>query len=364
MPNKYQRLAAALRADLEHHKSDQSYRLPTEMELTRLYNVSRQTVRQALSVLEKEGRIIRRQGSGTYPAAAAVSAPRIAAVILPDTRSYIYPSVLREIQAFFTIQDYSVQIFTTEYLFEKEREILQSLLKSTVSAILVKGIHTAFPNPNLDLYEKIKNQGIPLIFWGGSYLRLSASVNVSGDGYAGGYQLASYLIENRHHAIAGVFRKDDWDSQEKYLGCVSAMYAHKLPVKDQAFCWYDSMSCQQHKSLVRITYPEEFLSYITAHCSAVLCHNDEAAYYLISALRKKGISIPGQISVAGFDNSHLSEISPVKITTMTYAQQKPWLAAAQLLAEMAEGRKVSSQRLPWRLQKKDSDQINPDLLSM
>ncbi|MDO4338987.1 MAG: GntR family transcriptional regulator [Eubacteriales bacterium] len=363
MPNKYQRLAAALRTELEQHRSDQSYRLPTEMELTRSYHVSRQTVRQALSVLEKEGLIIRRQGSGTYPAA-AVSAPRIAAVILPDTRSYIYPSVLREIQSFFTAQNYSVQVFTTEYLFEKEREILLSLLKSAVSVILAKGIHTAFPNPNLDLYEKIKNQGIPLIFWGGSYLRLSDSVNVSGDGYAGGYQLASYFIENRHHAIAGVFCKDDRDSQEKYLGCVSAMHAHKLPVRDQAFFWYDSMPCGQHKSLVRVAYPEEFLSYIISHCSAVLCHNDEAAYYLIFALRQRGVSIPGQISVAGFDNSHLSEISPVKITTMAYAQQKPWLAAAQLLIDGAKGRKADSQYLPWRLQKKDSDQINPDPLSL
>lgn len=40
--------------------------LPTELELMRLYQVSRNTVRRALARLEKEGRIVRRRGSGTF----------------------------------------------------------------------------------------------------------------------------------------------------------------------------------------------------------------------------------------------------------------------------------------------------------
>lgn len=44
----------------------QGGRLPGEIELAEQFGVSRGTVRQALSVLEREGSILRRQGDGTY----------------------------------------------------------------------------------------------------------------------------------------------------------------------------------------------------------------------------------------------------------------------------------------------------------
>ena len=41
-------------------------RLESENEISELFQISRQTVRHAFAILEKEGSIIRVQGSGTY----------------------------------------------------------------------------------------------------------------------------------------------------------------------------------------------------------------------------------------------------------------------------------------------------------
>lgn len=48
-------------------------RLPTEPELCRAFRVSRITVRRAIGELVRQGALVRRQGSGTYVAAAAES---------------------------------------------------------------------------------------------------------------------------------------------------------------------------------------------------------------------------------------------------------------------------------------------------
>ena len=55
---------------------------------------------------------------------------------------------------------------------------------------------------------------------------------------------------------------------------------------------------------------------IPEEITAVICQNDELAFLLIRALEKEGIRVPSQISVAGFDNSHLRTAGRISLTTM------------------------------------------------
>ena len=66
MAAKYLLLADRLREELSRGGGQAGYKLPTEQELSRQYRLSRQTVRHALRLLEEEGLIRRRQGSGSY----------------------------------------------------------------------------------------------------------------------------------------------------------------------------------------------------------------------------------------------------------------------------------------------------------
>ena len=66
MPAKYLLLAELLRKELLLNGGQKGYKLPTEQELTLRFQISRQTVRHALRLLEEEGTIQRRQGSGSY----------------------------------------------------------------------------------------------------------------------------------------------------------------------------------------------------------------------------------------------------------------------------------------------------------
>lgn len=359
MPTKYSLVASALRQELTQHMGDTHYHLPTEMELCRTYQVSRQTVRQALSILEDEGLIIRRQGSGTYPAPAPV-ANRTAAVILPDSQTYIYPTMIRDIQAFFYSHGYSVQVFTTDGLLEREREILESLLQSPVTALLVKGVRTAWPNPNLELYTQLEKHGTHLAFFDGCYPGLSCGIQVSGDNWEGGFALASYLISQKHQRIAGIFRQDDLESQERYLGCAAAILNHRLPLKDSWFYWYTTAPYgyfAEHVSSLGLS--PQFLDCLSRECSAVICHNDETAYHLIQALTKEGISVPEEISVVSFDNSYLCQLSPIRITSMSHNQLKTWSTAAELLLQKIQGYPAESVKLSWHMEKRDSDQKPP-----
>ena len=72
---KYKWLAGQLRRELLENGGKKGYKLPTELELARRYQLSRQTVRRALQLLEEEGLILRRQGSGAYATGKPPNAP-------------------------------------------------------------------------------------------------------------------------------------------------------------------------------------------------------------------------------------------------------------------------------------------------
>lgn len=79
-------------------------------------------------------------------------------------------------------------------------------------------------------------------------------------------------------------------------------------------------------------------SQIAAHpeVTAVFCANDEMAFGLIRALQEQGISVPGDVSIAGFDGTPLSGFATPTLTTIDQhfrgvAEQ----AVAQLFEQIA-----------------------------
>ena len=112
MSTKYQQLAETLREQIPKLAKNGNQKLATEWELATIYNVSRQTVRRALSLLEEEGLIARRQGSGSYLAPNPKrNVSRQIAVMTTFLDDYIFPSILRDAQNLFSQAGYTTLIF-------------------------------------------------------------------------------------------------------------------------------------------------------------------------------------------------------------------------------------------------------------
>ena len=77
----WQRIRAALGADLDEGRYPPGAKLPTEAELSRRFGANRHTVRRALDTLRREGRIHVRRGAGAF-----VTQARLDYAIGPRTR--------------------------------------------------------------------------------------------------------------------------------------------------------------------------------------------------------------------------------------------------------------------------------------
>lgn len=241
MGMKYQLLADRLREDLARNGGQAGYRLPTEQELAQQYRLSRQTVRHALALLEEEGLIQRRQGSGSYATGLLPGeTPRQIAVVTSFLDDYIFPAILHDASDAFSRQGYSTAVYATENRVGTERQILLGLLEKPVGGLLVEGSKTALPTPNMDLYQRLLQSGTPVIFLHGAYAGLDGVPCVADDNYGGGYQLVRYLADRGHREIAGIFKSDDVQGPQRYHGVVSAMRDAGMNIQDGRFAWYDT----------------------------------------------------------------------------------------------------------------------------
>ena len=355
MALKYMLLADQLREELFNQGRMSGYKLPTETELIRRFQVSRQTVRHALQVLIEEGFVESRQGSGTYATGKPPdAASRQVAVVSSFLDDYIFPTILHDAQNVFAGHGYSTLVYATENQVSREREILLKLLERPVAGILVEGSKTALPSPNSDLYRRLCTAGVPMVFLHAAYAELFGTPCISDDNFGGGYQLARYLISKGHRQIGGIFKSDDVQGPQRYHGSVSAIRDHGLPISDRCFCWYDTQDrlemLEQSGSLLLRRFLTERLGDVTA----VICYNDEVAFHLIRTLLGIGKHVPTDVAVVSFDNSYYSQIGPVQITSLWHRQSRMGRVAAEELIHILHGQKGASHALDWELMERGS----------
>lgn len=354
MPAKYIRLANTLRELILQNEHTPLYKLPSEYTLCQTYHLSRQTVRLALQILEKEGLIEKRRGSGSFSTGLGNKKNTIA-VMLGDTEEYTSPSLLSDIKSALRPKGYHLEAYSTHFCLETEREILEKLTASKIRGLIAECCKNALPNPNADLYQKLANNNTAVVFLNGGCISCPSILSVKDDNFYGGYLLGKHLIQNQHTRISGIFQIDDIRGPERCHGFLTALRDFNIPYCDDAVLWY---TCAELEALEQ----RSDTGFLTAHLhrirdthSAVICHSDEIAYYLIREMRYAGIRIPEDISVVSFDNSYMSDLDSIRITTLSHKPHEKGETAVRTLLDLIQGHPASSHELSWQLIKRGSD---------
>lgn len=354
--NKYETLSKQLTELIARNLKQGVTALPTEAAIAGQYQVSRQTVRAALALLKSQGLIESRRGSGSYATGLSPDVDRnVIPILIASNQEYIYPHLLTDIRAVLADKGYQLQVHPTENDTSRERQLLLSLLHNPPRGVIVEGSKSALPTPNTDLFEKLKAAGTKLLFLHNKYDALSSEICIKDDNYYGGYLLANHLTGLGHTRIAGIFKADDKQGPERYLGAFCCLRDQNVELSDGNIGWFHSSDIEKLEKKQDSRFLAAYIRECLSGCSAVICYNDEIAYWLIKELSYAGIRVPRDISVVCFDNTYLSELSKVRITTLTHKPHEMGTCVGETMIRMLQGIPVISQEIPWELVRKESD---------
>ncbi len=311
-------------------------KLPSENEFCGMFSLSRQTVRHAIGLLEQEGLIIRRRGSGTYindDRHSGMEGRSRIAVISTYVDSYIFPRTIQGIENHLFERGYSVQISFTNNLLERERTILEDIAaRDDVAGIIIEATKSGLPNPNLPLLRALMEKRIPILFINSYYPQLPLPHVTLSDRVSA--ELAvKYLADAGHRRIGALMKFDDGQGHLRYAGYLDTCRELGIPAGDGGIVWLDTEG-EGHLH----DYCDRILRNFR-DCTAVFCYNDKLAFQLEALLREEGIRVPEDISLISIDDSELAELAETRLTSVHHPTDLLGQKAAENLLCMMKNRK-------------------------
>lgn len=213
-----------------------------------------------------------------------------------------YDIILGFKQAAFN-ENWAVEVVPISHLVQERHTYDRFMISQGFSGSLILGF--AYDDPWM---ESIKSTRIPTVLFD-HYITGNPMVGFVGIDNDEGIELAlEHLISQGHKKIAFLSGEDtSMVSEFRLTAFKRGLKAHGLSFKPELYA-VSSYSVGAR--------PETVLSLINNGATAIMCGSDIIAYSVIRACEEMNISIPGQISLVGYDDLPASEITTPPLTTV------------------------------------------------
>jgi GntR family transcriptional regulator, arabinose operon transcriptional repressor len=291
---------------IDQNKFTLNNKLPSENFLCHKFSISRETVRLAMRILRDEGIVYTVKGSGTFFNTSYARKNNG-----PDDKSKKHIGFITQGQDYNTSSNLvrgikhslnknliELKIFMTDNKLSNERKCLESC-STGFDGLIVDGVKASIMNPNLDCYSKIDQKDTRLIFFNNYYMGTSYPKVIIDDGRCA-EELVRRLTDNGHRHIAGIFMYDNYQGQEKYKGFMRSIIKYKAVFKDEYVKW-----CISDESYDKKNFPKTLWKFIKSQpkVTAIVCCNYMILEFILEIFQEKGISVPEDYSIVGFDYS-------------------------------------------------------------
>lgn len=179
-------------------------------------------------------------------------------------------------------------------------EIPPSIRGGKVDGLILLG---QFSNEYID---KLRAFSIPTVFLDYHGNRDDVDVVLS-DNFHGAYRLTSHLIANGHRRIGFVGNIHSSSViGDRYLGFYKAMLENRLVLRGE---WVISDRTDGGELFGDFELPSELPT-------AFVCTEDETAYKFVKKLTDRGIRVPEEVSIVGYENHSYATMCTPNLTTM------------------------------------------------
>ncbi len=283
-------------------------RLPTQHELQRILGASRPTVAKALALLRAEGLIDSRQGSGVYVRSAPTTGirTRLLSFIAPRSHApvvlWAYHGIEREARR----RGYHLLMASSENDIRHEEELVEEHLQAGAQGIVLYPVTRLREQASGD-YLLHRWRDVPIVIFDIGEEAWQRPM-VLFDNTRLGYEMTQALLAHGRRRIAFLPLEENYlhrSIHERRAGWLMAMQDAGLTVPESYLSWQGLPGSALREDVDAEPIVEQLLS-LSPRPDALIAWEDRTAIAIIRALLKRGVHVPEEICVAGFDNIETS----------------------------------------------------------
>lgn len=258
----------------------------------------------------------------------------LVAVIIPSFKNMVFPEVLTGINEVLEGTGLQPVVGVTDYLPEKEENVLYEMLSWRPSGVIIAGLeHSEAANAML------KSAGIPVVEIMDTDGRpVDTMVGISHR--RAGREMARAILKAgyRHIGFMGTKMPLDHRARKRFEGFTEALAREGVEIEDREF-YSGGSALAKGREMTRAMLDRspdlDFLYY----------SNDMIGAGGLLYLLDQGIDVPGQIGLAGFNGVELLQGLPRQLATMDACRLEIGRKAAEIIAARQEDppRMVESQ---------------------
>ncbi|WP_194949555.1 LacI family DNA-binding transcriptional regulator [Actinomyces trachealis] len=265
-----------------------------------------------------------------------LQSPRgLVGLIVPELSNPIFPMYAQQIEQILASNGHTPLLCTQAPGGTSEDEYIAMLVDRGVAGIIfVSGRH-ADTTADLTRYERLRERGIPIVTVNGNTAGLR-SPSFTTDDAAAASMGVRYLFSLGHRRIGLAMGANRMVPAKRKLEGYTRTMHNLLPDEPlrtvESLFTYESGVSAAHQLL-------------DAGCTGIVCGSDVLALGMIQGARSRGLSVPEDISVIGYDDSPLIPMMNPPLTTLRQPVDAISRAAVACLMAQISGDKVEDTEL-------------------
>ncbi|MGD0174495.1 MAG: LacI family DNA-binding transcriptional regulator [Anaerolineales bacterium] len=304
-------------------------------------HVKKETRERVLKVMDRLGYVANRQARSL-----AGGKSNIIGVLVPDLGTGYIEEIIRGIDAELSLSDLDLILYTTHRTASKEANYVANLAKGMVDGLLL-----VLPRSPADYIGTLTGRNFPFVLIDHQGTGRDCPA-VGATNWQGAYRATEYLIKLGHSRIGFITGSMDlgcsMERLEGYLSALRTHHASEAPELIYEGTFFQPDGYAGASALLDLPNPP----------SAIFASNDIMALGVMDAVRSRGLRIPDDISIVGFDDIPQSAVVRPALTTVNQPLEKMGRVATQMLLDLLRqpDKEVGRIELPTELVIRDSCQ--------
>lgn len=302
-------------------------------------HVKKETRERVLQTMQRLGFVANRQARSL-----AGGRSNSVGVLVPDLGTGYIGEIIRGIDAELSLTGLDLILYTTHRTASKEASYVANLATGMVDGLLL-----VLPRSPTDFIGNLTQRKFPFVLIDHQGTGCDCPA-VGATNWQGGFNATEYLIKLGHRRIGFITGSMDLGcAVDRLAGYRSALRTYHLPETPELV--YEGTFFQPDG----YAGASAFLD-LPAPPTAIFASNDVMAMGCMDAVRNRGLRVPDDVSIVGFDDIPQASLVRPALTTINQPLEKMGRVATQVLLDLLKHPEKEAERieLPTELILRDS----------